>query len=103
MVQRLNQRDIGVDALPFDIVRIAMQQPQKRCHVQQRAFDLCGAHTVSGNVDHVIDAAGNPEIAILVTARAVAGEISAWISREICLEEALMVSKDRTHLTWRNR
>jgi hypothetical protein len=34
----------------------------------QRAFDLGGAHAVAGDVDHVVDPAGDPVIAVGVAA-----------------------------------
>jgi hypothetical protein len=45
----------------------------------QRALDLGGAQAVAGDVEHVIDAAGDPVVAILVAAGAVAGEVLAGI------------------------
>jgi hypothetical protein len=51
----------------------------------QRAFDLGRAHAVAGDVDHVVDPAGDPPIAVLVAAAAVAGEIFARVGREIGL------------------
>jgi hypothetical protein len=45
----------------------------------QRAFDLGRAHAVARDVDHVIDAAGDPVIAVLVPAAAVAGEVVALV------------------------
>jgi hypothetical protein len=51
----------------------------------QRAFDLGGAHAMAGDVDHVVDPAGDPVIAVGVAAAAVAGEILAGIGREIGL------------------
>src|SRR6476620_3814910 len=64
----------------------------------QRAFDFCGPQAVARNVDHVIDAAGYPVIAILVTTAAVAGEIFAFIGRKISLLEAVVIAIDRAHL-----
>jgi hypothetical protein len=34
----------------------------------ERAFDLGGAHAVAGDVDDVVDPAGDPEVAIGVAA-----------------------------------
>src|SRR3546814_14590249 len=53
----------------------------------QRAFDLGGSHAVARDVDDVIDAAGDPVIAIRVAPAAVAREIIARIGREIRSEE----------------
>ncbi len=64
----------------------------------QRALDLGGAEAVAGDVEHVIDAAGDPVIAVLVAAAAVAGEIVALVLGEIGVDEALMVAIDGAHL-----
>jgi hypothetical protein len=53
---------------------------------------------VAGDVDHVIDAAGDPVIAVFVAAAAVAGEVLALVGREVGLHEALVVAIDRAHL-----
>jgi hypothetical protein len=37
----------------------------------QRGLDLRGAHAVARDVDHVVDAAGDPVIAVLVAPAAV--------------------------------
>jgi hypothetical protein len=44
---------------------------------------------VAGDVDHVVDAAGDPVIAVGVAAAAVAGEVFSGIGAEIGLDEAL--------------
>ena len=44
----------------------------------QRALDFRGAESMTGDVQHVVDAADDPEITVLVAARAVAGEIIAF-------------------------
>ena len=64
----------------------------------QRALDLGGADAVAGDVDHVVDAAGDPVVAVLVAAAAVAGEVLAGIGREVGLDEALVVAVDGAHL-----
>ena len=42
----------------------------------QRALDFRRAEAMPGDVEHVVDAADDPEIAVLVAPRAVAGEIA---------------------------
>ena len=64
----------------------------------QRALDLGGAEPVAGDVDHVVDPAGDPVIAVLVAPAAVAGEVLAGIGREVGLHEALVVAVDGAHL-----
>ena len=94
-----HQRDIGVDALAFDVVRIADHGGLRHFRMRdQRRFDLGGAHAMAGDVDHVVDAAGDPVIAVGVAAAAVAGEIFARIGAEVSVDEALVVAIDRAHL-----
>ncbi len=42
-------------------------------------LDFRRAETVTGNIEHVIDAAGNPVIAVVIAAAAVTGKILAFI------------------------
>ena len=93
------QRHVGVDRLALDLVREGDDRRLgDRGMRDQRAFDFGGADAVAGDVDDVVDAAGDPVIAVLVAAAAVAGEIEARIGREIGLEEAAMIAPDRAHL-----
>ncbi|MNJ61169.1 hypothetical protein D3C77_569440 [compost metagenome] len=43
----------------------------------QCALDFSGAYPVSRHVDHIIDAASYPQVAIFVTASTVPGEVVA--------------------------
>src|SRR5262249_15628688 len=92
------ERDVGIDSLALDVVRIAHDGGLRRLGVgDERALDLGGAHAVAGNVDHVVDPAGDPVIAVLVAPAAVAGEVFAGEAGEISLDEALMVAIDGAH------
>ncbi len=74
----LHQGDIGVDALALDVVRVADDRAFGHLGMgDQRAFDLGRAHAVARDVDHVIDAAGDPVVAVRIAAAAVAGEVVA--------------------------
>jgi hypothetical protein len=53
---------------------------------------------VAGDIDDVVDAAGNPVIIVRVAAAAIAGEIETGIGRKIGLEEALVIAPDGPHL-----
>src|SRR3546814_4718065 len=64
----------------------------------QRALDFRRAHAVAGNVDDVVEPAGDPVIAVGIAATAVAGEILAGEGRKIRVDEALVVAVDRAHL-----
>src|SRR3984893_13260932 len=63
----------------------------------QRALAPGGAEPMAGDVYHVVNAAGDPVIAVGVAAAAVAGEVLAGIGLEIGVDEALMVAVDRAH------
>src|SRR5437899_353875 len=63
----------------------------------QRALHLGGAQPVPADVDHVVDAAGDPVIAVLVTAAAVAGEVLAGEGAEVRLAEPIGIAEDAAH------
>jgi hypothetical protein len=57
-------------------VRIADDGGFRHLRVRdQRALDLRRAETVAGDVDDVVDAAGDPVVAISIAAAAIAGEV----------------------------
>ena len=64
----------------------------------QSAFNLGGADAVAGNIEHVIDATGDPVITIFVATTAITREVVAIIGREIGLDETIMIFEDRPHL-----
>jgi hypothetical protein len=49
---------------------------------------------VAGDVDHVVDAAGDPVIAVGIAAAAVAGEIFSLVGRKIGLLETRVVATE---------
>src|SRR5690606_799544 len=66
-----------------------------------RRLDLHGAQAVSGHVQHIVDAAHDPEVAVGIALCAVAREIIALeFGREIAAFEALGVAPDRTYHAW---
>ncbi len=65
----------------------------------QCAFDFGGAHAVTRYVDHVINTAGDPVIAIIIATCAITGGVDVFKRAEIGLDEAFMVTIDRPHLT----
>jgi hypothetical protein len=69
----------------------------------QGGLDLGGAEAVAGDVEHVVDAPGDPVVAVLVAARAVAGEVVAGILLEVGVDEALVVAVDGAHLAGQGR
>src|SRR3546814_14297533 len=78
-----HQGYVGVDALALDVVRETDHRGLGHLWVQhQRAFHLGGADAVAADVDHVVDAASNPVVAVGVAAAAVAAEGQARIDRK---------------------
>ena len=72
------ERDERGDALAFHLVRHAdHRRLGDRFMGDQRAFDLHRAQAMAGDIDHIVDAAHDPEVAVLVAPGAVAGEIAA--------------------------
>src|ERR1700752_3152463 len=63
----------------------------------QRTFNLRSAHTMAGDVDDIVDAPGDPVIAVLIAPTAVAGEVLALVGREVGLLEAGVVAIDGAH------
>src|SRR5262249_15227350 len=86
------------DALALDVVRVSDDSGLRHLGMRhQRAFHLGGAEPMAGDVDHVIDAAGDPVVAVSIAPAAVAGEVFAGIGLEIGVDEALVVAIDRAH------
>ena len=68
-----HQRDVAIDALALDVVGIADHGGLRDLGMgDERGLDLGGAHAVPGDIDHVVDPAGDPVIAVGVAAAAVA-------------------------------
>src|SRR5690606_3075576 len=55
-------------------------------------------HSMARDIQHIIHAASNPVIAIVVATRAVAGKIIAGIGAEIGLYHTLVVAEYRSYL-----
>ena len=90
---------VGVDPLPLDRVREAHHRRLgHRVVGHEGALDLGRAQPVAGDVQHVVDPAGDPVVAVLVAAAAVAGEVLALVGRKIRLHETLVVTVDGAHL-----
>src|SRR5690606_35167672 len=90
---------VGIDALALDVVRKADHRGLGDLGVQhQRAFDFRGPDAVAADVDHVVDAAGDPVVAVGVAPAAVAAEVHAGVGLEVGVDEALVVAVDGAHL-----
>src|ERR1044071_10114749 len=67
---------IGVDPLPLDVVRIANDRSLGDLWMRdERALDLGGAEAVAGDIDDIVDPAGDPVEPVSVAARAVTGDV----------------------------
>ena len=84
------------DRLPLDLVRLADHRRLGDLRVvDQRALDLHRADAVAGDVEHVVDAAEQPEVAVGVALGAVAGEVGAVVPpAPVRLDVALGVAVD---------
>ena len=72
------QRDEGRNRLAFHLVRPADHRGFGDLGMgDESRFHFHRAQPMSGNVDHIVNAAHDPEVAVLVFARAIAGEIHA--------------------------
>ena len=65
----------------------------------QSALDFRRAEPMAGHIDHIVDAAGDPVIAVFIAAAAVAGEIHAGESREVSFNKALRIAIERARLS----
>lgn len=89
------EADEGYDSLPFQIVWAAYYGGFCYGGVSyEGGLDFHGAEAVSGDVEDVIDAAHEPEIAVGVLAGPVAGEVAAGHVRPVGFLIALGVSPD---------
>jgi len=82
------QRDVSEDALAFDVMGESDDRRFRDIRMRSESrFDFRGAQPVTGNVDDVIDTAGDFVIAVGIALRAVAGEIRAGKLNEVILDE----------------
>ena len=90
------QGDERRDRLALELVRAADDRRfGDRRMVDERALDLHRADAVAGDVQHVVDAAEEPEVAVVVALGAVAGEVDAVRPlAEVLLHVALAVAVD---------
>jgi hypothetical protein len=91
----LQHRDEGADRLAQELVGRPTTAGLGHLGVaDERALDLHRREAVSGDVDHVVDAPEDPEVAALVAPRAVAGEVQVPELRPVVLAVALGIAPD---------
>ena len=87
--------DEGGEGLAFE--RIGFADDGGFGHVfvaNQGAFDFGGADAVAGDVENVVNASHNPEIAVFILAATVAGKVAAGDFAPIGLAESLGIAPD---------
>ncbi|MCY1362853.1 hypothetical protein D9M69_495900 [compost metagenome] len=85
--------------MALDVVGITDRSGLGDALVQhQGAFHFGGADTVAGHVDHIVDAPGDPVVAIFIAPRAVTGEVVAGVGLEVGVDHALRVAIDTADL-----
>ena len=91
------ERDEGADRLAGVLVGLADHRRLGDLRVRDdRRLDLGGREPVAGDVDHVVDAADHPEVAVLVLARGVADEVGLLAElREVGLDVAVVLLVER--------
>src|SRR5713101_5441384 len=55
---------------------------------------------MAGDVNHVIHPAGDPIVAVLVSAAAISSEVHARVERKVGLDEARVIAIDGPHHSW---
>ena len=97
----LFENDVGKNPLPLDFVREANHGRFGAVRVgDQGTLDLGGTHPVSGDIDDVVDPAGDPVVAVFVTPASVTGQIVAGVGVEIDLGKALVIPLDGPRNGW---
>ena len=88
------ERDEGADRLAGVLVGLADHRRLGDLRVgDDRRLDLRGREAVAGDVDHVVDPAEHPEVAVLVAAGGVADQVGlAAEAGEVGLDEALLLA-----------
>ena len=82
------QGNIGEDALTLDVVGESDNRRFRDISMRREGrFDFRGAQPVTGNIDNVIDTAGDFVIAVGIAFRAVAGEVSAGELHEVIFDK----------------
>ena len=64
----------------------------------ERAFHFCCAHTVTRDIDDIINAARNPVKTVLIALTSITRKIITGIGGEIRIFETLMIAVNRPHL-----
>ena len=89
--------DEGGDGLALHVIWATDDGGFGHCWVgDEGAFDFGGAEAVTGNIEHIVEAADDPEISLFVAAGAVACGVEAIVIGPVGLFVAVLVAIDRT-------
>ena len=93
-----DQGDIGIESLSFDLVGDGADRGLGHLVMtHEGAFDLGGTDAVAGDIDHVVDAAHEPEVTVFVLATTVAGKIDIIVHREVGVDEPIVITPHGPH------
>ena len=89
------ERDKSSDCLAFHLIGATNDCGFRNGGVgDKRALDLGGPEAVTGNIEHIIKAADDPEVAFLVASRAVTRGVQTGIVGPVGLFIALFITVD---------
>lgn len=89
----LDDADIGEDGLTLDLVIDADHRSfGARRVTHEGGLDLSGADAMAGLVDHVVHAARDPDVAVLVAHAAISSEVESGVLREVRLDVAAVIA-----------
>lgn len=89
------------DCLAFEIMRATDNGGLRDGWVSDEGgFDFRGSEAVAGDVEHIIEATDDPEVALFIAACAVASSVDSWIIREVGFFETRFVTVDRAGHGW---
>src|SRR5690606_31389449 len=75
-----DQNAVGVDHTPSHIIRHTDHSGFRYYGVADKAgFNFCRAEAIAADLDHIIDAANDPDVAVIIAAGRVPGQIPALI------------------------
>ncbi len=94
------ERHVAIDALAFDVMRIADDGCFRHVVMQdERALNFSGTHPVPRHVQDIIDAARDPVVPILIAATSITRKVLVGEGREVRFNEAAVIPIDRSCLT----
>mmetsp|Transcript_49907 Transcript_49907/g.129989 ORF Transcript_49907/g.129989 Transcript_49907/m.129989 type:complete len:303 (+) Transcript_49907:472-1380(+) len=100
LLDALVDGQVDVDPLALDRMRVAHDRRLGHVGVQHhRRLHLGRADAVTARVDHIVDATRDPDVAVLVAARAIAGKV-VTVDGEVSRAEALVVAEHVADGRW---